>query len=96
MESYGTCSDVCQDAVRGKYDLVIATNTSLTPARIQSIIPDIKARHTHARTIVLSGYCPEDFVMDLKHKGVDAFLPLPFEEDALLKEVAVQLSKPPS
>jgi hypothetical protein len=43
---------------------------------------------------VLSGYCPEDFVADLKQKGIDGFLSLPFAEDALLQEVADLLSKP--
>jgi DNA-binding NarL/FixJ family response regulator len=76
-----------------RFHLVIATNTSLPPAHIQSIVPDIKARHPHARIIVLSGYCPECFVADLKHKGIDKFLPLPYEEDALLKEVVWLLSR---
>jgi DNA-binding NarL/FixJ family response regulator len=93
-ESYGRFSDVLQDIARRKFDLVIATNTSLTPTHIQSIVPDIIARHPHARIIVLSGYCPEDFVEDLKQKGIDGFLPLPYEEDALLKEVARLLSQP--
>jgi len=94
VESYGRFSDVFQDIARRKFDLVIATNTSIPPAHILSLVPDIKARHPHARIIVLSGYCPEDFVADLKQKGIDGFLPLPYEEDALLKEVTGLLSKP--
>jgi len=43
---------------------------------------------------VLSGYSPEEFVADLKQKGVDGFLELPFEEDSLLEEVAGLLSQP--
>jgi hypothetical protein len=41
---------------------------------------------------VLSGYCPEDFVADLRQKGIDGFLTLPYEQDALLKEVDGLLS----
>jgi hypothetical protein len=37
---------------------------------------------------VLSGYCPEEFVADLKQKGIHRFLPLPFEEDTLLTAIA--------
>jgi DNA-binding NtrC family response regulator len=94
VESYGRFSDVFQGIARRKFDLVIATNTSLPATHIQSIVPDIKARHPHARIIVLSGYYPGDFVADLNQQAIDGFLPLPYEEDALLKEVAGLLSKP--
>lgn len=86
--------DVFQDIARIKFDMVIATNTCLTPTHIQSIVPDIKARCPGTRIIVLSGYYPDDFVADLKQKGIDGFLSLPFEEDALLKEVSGLLSMP--
>jgi DNA-binding NarL/FixJ family response regulator len=94
VESYGGFSEVFQDVARREFDLVIATNTSLPVAHIQSMVPVIKSRHPHARIIVLSGYCPESFVADLKQKGIDGFLSLPYEEDALVKEVAGLLSKP--
>jgi DNA-binding NtrC family response regulator len=93
-ESYGRFSNVLQFIVRRRFDLVIVTNTSIPPAHIPSIVPDIKARHPHGRIIVLSGYSSEDFVEDLKEKGIDGFLPLPFEEDTLLGEVAKLLSNP--
>ncbi len=73
---------------------MIVTNTSIPPAHIPSIVPEIKARHPHGRVIVLSGNSSEDFVDELKLKGIDGFLPLPFEEDALLGEVARLLSNP--
>ena len=88
VESYGGFSDFFQDLTRTEFDLLIVTNTCLSPVHIQSIVPDIRAGHPRARIIVLSGYCPEDFVADLRQKGIDGFLPLPFEEDALLREVA--------
>jgi DNA-binding NarL/FixJ family response regulator len=93
-ESYGTFSDVFRNITRRKFDMVIATNTSLPPARIQRIVPEIKTRYPRARIIVLSGYYSEDFVADLKKKGIDGFLPLPYEDDSLLQEVAGLLSTP--
>lgn len=93
-ESYGRFSNVLQYLVRKKFDLVIVTNTSIPPADIPSIVPDIKAQHPHGHIMVLSGYSSEDFVEDLKQKGMDRFLPLPFQEDALLGEVARLLSSP--
>jgi DNA-binding NtrC family response regulator len=93
-ESYGRFSNVLQFIVRRRFDLVIVTNTSIPPAHIPSIVPDIKARHPQGRIIVLSGCSSEGFVDDLKRKGMDEFIPLPFEEDALLGEVARLLSNP--
>lgn len=94
VESYGGFSDAPPNTPLETFELVIATNTSLLPSQIQRIVPDIKARHPHARLIVLSGYYPDDFVADLVQKGINGFLPLPFEQDALLKEVDGLLSTP--
>lgn len=93
-EFYGRFSDVLHDIVRTTLDLVIVTNTSLTPIHIRNIIPDIKARHSQVRIMVLSGYHSESFVADLGEKGMDVFLPIPYDEDVLLKEVEGLLSKP--
>jgi DNA-binding NtrC family response regulator len=94
VESYGRFANDLQNISNTQFDLVIATNTSLTPAQIQGIVPDIRARHPHTRIIVLSGYCSDDFVADLRQKGIHGFLPLPFGQTALLEEVAGQLSMP--
>jgi hypothetical protein len=51
-------------------------------------------RYPHARTLVLSGFAPKDFVADLREKGIDAFLALPYEEESLLLEIAWLLSMP--
>jgi DNA-binding NarL/FixJ family response regulator len=75
-------------------DLVIVTNTSIPPSRVQSIVPDIRALYPRARLVVLSGYCPEDFVADLMQKGIHGFLTLPYDQDALLAEVGGLLSTP--
>jgi DNA-binding NarL/FixJ family response regulator len=75
------------------FDVIIATNTSLTPVQIRKMIPIIRARNPDARIIVLSGYCREEWVTDLRQTGIDGFLELPFEEGALLSEVSALLSK---
>lgn len=77
-----------------EFDLVIATNTSLSCNRLGAIIPDIKARCPNARIIVLSGYCAAAWVADLKQRGINEFLELPYDEGRLLKEVACLLSAP--
>ena len=94
--SYGTVPDVSFATARSTCDLVIVTNTSLPPARIHTIVPSIKARNPRVRIVVLSGYYPDDFVTELKQKGIDGFLTLPFKKDVLLKEVARQMSGLPS
>lgn len=94
MESYGGTSDVPQERASETFDLVIVTNTSVPPSRIRTIVPDFRARHPHARLIVLSGYCPDDFVADLVQKGIHGFLTLPYEQNALLKKVDGLLSMP--
>jgi DNA-binding NtrC family response regulator len=87
-------SYVSADTGRRDFDLIIATNTSLTPVHIQRIIPQMKARHPDARLIVLSGYRAKEWVTDLKKNGTDEVLELPFEKDAFLREVSGLLSQP--
>ena len=95
VESYSNTSEMVPDYRHMIFDLVIVTNTSVSPARIQGFIPALKVDHPRARIIVLSGYCPEDFVSDLKQKGIDAFIPLPFARHGLTRDVAGLLSGPP-
>lgn len=94
VESYGRYFDIFWRTARDELDLVIAANSSLPPAHLQSLIPDIRAQNPLARLLVLSGYCPEGFIADLKQKGMDGFLRLPYEEEALLKEVGRLLFPP--
>jgi DNA-binding NarL/FixJ family response regulator len=81
-------------AVSKDFDLVILTNTCLTPPHIRRCVLRIKTRYPHARTLVLSGYSTKDFVADLREKGIDGFLTLPYEEESLLIEIAWLLSTP--
>jgi len=90
MESY----DILKGLPGMNFDLVIATNTSVSPGQIKSIVPDIKTRYPKCRVLVLSGYFPKDFVANLREIGVDGFHPLPFEEFALLKDVAASWPAP--
>ena len=69
-ETYDTSPDVSLTMARRMYDLVIVTNTSLSPAHIRTVVPEIKIRDPHARIIVLSGYSANDFVADLKQNGM--------------------------
>jgi DNA-binding NtrC family response regulator len=74
--------------------MAIATNTSPSPSQLQIIVPDIKAHYPQTPIIVLSGYYPDEFVIDLKQKGINRFLKLPFLEDDLIKEVERLLDNP--
>lgn len=96
VETYREFSKVFFEEPVVKFDLLIATNTSLQPIDIQTIVPDVKERYPHTCIMVLSGWYPEDFVDDLRQQGIDGFLPLPFEEDVLVKEISRLLSKPSS
>lgn len=78
---------------RRNIDLIIATNTSLSCHQIQRIIPDIKSQYPGVRIIVLSGYFTEDWVVELRQKGIDEFFELPYDENALLRGVSGQLAR---
>jgi len=80
---------VCVDFVdaelsRNNYDMVLPTNNALTPASLQELVPQIKRRFPQTKMIVLSGYTPSEFVLDLKRHGIDDFLPLPLKAYDLL------------
>lgn len=92
LESYGKIPDIVEELARRKYAMVIATNTSLSPSQIQDIVPAIKAQSPDARILVLSGFHTREFCSDLKEKGVDGCLPLPFEEVVLMNSVDELLS----
>jgi DNA-binding NtrC family response regulator len=81
---------------RGPIDLIIATNTSLSSHQLHEIIPDFKSQYPNSRIMVLSGCFGEDFVENLKEKGIDEFLELPFDANALLGRVGDLLSGPRS
>ena len=60
------------------------------------MIPEFKSHHPKARILVMSGYFDHEWMKDLRQKGMDAYLELPFERDVLLKRVAGLLSRPVS
>jgi hypothetical protein len=95
IESCGRESvPVGRRAASKDFDLVILTNTCLTPPHIRKCVLHVKTRYPYARTLVLSGYSPKDFVADLREKGIDGFLTLPYQEESLLLEIAWLLSTP--
>jgi YesN/AraC family two-component response regulator len=73
---------------------MIATNTSLQAHQIKVAVSEIKTILPHIHTIVLSGYYSPEFVTDLKQEGIDRFLPLPFNEAALLEDVKACIRTP--
>ncbi len=87
--------DISPELTRQNFDLVIPTNTMMSPAQIQDNIPEMKVSYPDARIMVLSGYTSDDFVADLEHKGVDGFLSLPFDENALQQQVTALCPIPP-
>lgn len=68
--------------------------TTLPPARVQAVAPEIKSRFPAVPVIVVSGYSPGAFVSTLREAGVDEFLPLPVDEATLLSAVTAHLTLP--
>ena len=79
---------------RRPVDLIIATNTSLSCHTIQRMIPNITLEYPGVRIIVLSGYFTEEWVVDLRQKGMDEFFELPYDENALLRGLSGLLARP--
>jgi DNA-binding NtrC family response regulator len=96
VESYEEFSDLWPRPGGIGVDMVIATNTSLSPARILQIVPGIKVQYPRSRILVLSGYGPREFVSALMQEGIDAFLSIPWIEAELLSAVADLLPVPVS
>ena len=87
VESYGRLDEVYSELSRKKYDLVIATNNSLTPTHILELIPEIKRRWPDIKVVVLSGYYFPDFVVELKRANIDEFFPSPYRFGDILAKI---------
>jgi DNA-binding NtrC family response regulator len=70
-----------------KYDLVVPTNNGMSPMRIPDFIGDIKKKDPTVKIIVLSGYHPPDFVKQLWEKGIDDYMPMPFDVEEFMTRV---------
>jgi len=94
VESFAGFFDAVKEGEQETIDLVILTNTSIPPSRLPSIVAEIRARYPLARIVVLSGYRPDDFVADLMQRGIQGFLTLPYDQNALLTEIDGLLCTP--
>jgi DNA-binding NtrC family response regulator len=70
-----------------KYDLVVPTNNGMSPTRIPEFIEEIRKIAPTVKIIVMSGHHPPGFVRQLWEKGIDDFLPLPFDVQELMARV---------
>ena len=78
---------VDQAMSENKFDLIIPTNNGFPPPKILELIPEIKKRDPTIKIFVMSGYHPPDFVRQLWEKGIDYFMPLPFDVEEFMARV---------
>ena len=72
---------------QNKFDLIVPTNNGLPPAKILEFIPEIKKRDPAAKIMVISGYHPPDFLKELWEKGIDDYMPMPFDVEEFMARV---------
>ena len=66
VESYGRHDAMYASLSRGAYDVVLLSNTTLTPKLILEVAPVIQSRFPAVRIVVLSGWMENDFVVSLE------------------------------
>jgi len=76
-----------------RYGLILPTNNGLTPSKILELIPEIRNRNRDAKIIVLSGHFSADFMGELRKKGINGFLPMPFRSEDLVRKVKESLNR---
>lgn len=76
-----------------RYSLILPTNNGLTPSKILELVPEIRKRNPDAKIIVLSGHFSADFMRELRKKGIDGFLPMPFRSEELVRKVKESLNR---
>jgi len=62
-----------------QYDLVVPTNLGLSPWYIPLLVSEIRTAHGTAKIVAISGYASLEVALDLAKRGIDDFIPLPFE-----------------
>lgn len=82
-----TCMEIHAELSRKNYDVVLPTNNGLTPNAILDLIPVIKRENPGSNIIVLSGFKTQEFIRDLKERGIDDFLSMPFAPDDFVQKV---------
>jgi DNA-binding response OmpR family regulator len=70
-----------------KFDLIVPTNNGFPPGKILELVPEIRKKDPVVKIIVMSGYDKPEFVRELWEKGIDDFMPLPFQGEDLVARV---------
>lgn len=71
----------------GHYDVLILTNTSLIPAEIIQLTPQIRHFYKDVKIIVLSGWTDDGFPERIMKIGASDFFPLPVNLEELTTSV---------
>ncbi len=61
------------------YDLVILTNSDLSPHELPSLAEQIKLEYPAIKIIIASGFVTNGLVNSLAVEGIDVFMMLPFK-----------------
>jgi ActR/RegA family two-component response regulator len=83
---------ILQTLANTRYDLVVPTNLGLSPLYIPQLVSEIKRRNTTAKIIAISGYASLEVALDLAKRGIDDFVPLPFESTKVSERINELLS----
>jgi DNA-binding response OmpR family regulator len=70
-----------------KFDLIVPTNNGFPAGKILELVPEIRRRDPTVKIIVMSGHHPPEFVRELWEKGIDDFMPLPFDVEDFMARV---------
>ena len=70
-----------------QYDVVIPTNSGLSPWYIPELVSFIKHSHARTKVVVVSGHDNVDFVLDLTRRGIDDFFFIIHEDGELLRRI---------
>ena len=75
-----------------KYDLVVPTNNGMSPIKIPEFVEEVRKINPTVKIIAMSGHHPPDFVKQLWEKGIDDFMPLPFNVEEFMSWVKRHLT----
>jgi DNA-binding NtrC family response regulator len=79
--------EVIPNLKKGKYPLLILSNLGLPPFNIPTTVSNVRKSDHEIIIWVMSGYDNIEFINDLKTRGVDYFLRLPFDIQAFSNNV---------
>jgi len=85
--------EVLSELANEQYEVVLPTNNSLHYSQIPTIVSEIRDKYPDIGIIVLSGYYNQDYIADLKARGIDVFLKMPFKIEELTSKIRNVISK---